>query len=182
MPELVPSLVELAGRFGIATDYEDWAGRRVSVPETTLVAVLAAFGVAAETELERRAALTAHDRAYWSRSLPATILGRAGAQTQFWVHVTHGHPAEVWVQLEDGTIRAGIRQVDNFTAPFDLDGRWVGEASFVLPDDLPLGYHRVHLRSGRRRGQRGADRHTGLAGPAGAAGRSPDLGAGHPVI
>jgi 4-alpha-glucanotransferase len=148
MPELVPSLVELAARFGIATDYEDWAGRQVSVPETTLVAVLAAFGVAAETELERRTALTAHDRAYWSRSLPATILGRAGAQTQFWVHVTHGHPAEVWVQLEDGTIRTGIPQVDNFTAPFDLDGRWVGEASFVLPNDLPLGYHRVNLRSG----------------------------------
>jgi 4-alpha-glucanotransferase len=148
MPELVPSLVELAARFGIATDYEDWAGRQVSVPETTLVAVLAAFGVAAETELERRTALTANDRAYWSRSLPATILGRAGAQTQFWVHVTHGHPAEVWVQLEDGTIRTGIPQVDNFTAPFDLDGRWVGEASFVLPNDLPLGYHRVNLRSG----------------------------------
>jgi 4-alpha-glucanotransferase len=148
MTELAPSLVDLAGRFGIATDYADWAGRRVSVPETTLVAVLAAFGVAAETELERRTALTAHDRAYWSRSLPATILGRAGTQTQFWVHVTHGHPAEVRVQLEDGTVRAGIRQVDNFAAPFDLDGRWIGEASFVLPGDLPLGYHRVHLRSG----------------------------------
>jgi 4-alpha-glucanotransferase len=148
MAQLAPSLVELAGRFGIATDYEDWAGRRVGVPETTLVAVLAALGVAAATEAERRNALTAHDRAYWSRPLPATILGRAGTQTRFWVHVTHGHPAEVWLQLEDGTVRTGIRQVDNFAAPFDLDGRPVGEASFVLPDDLPLGYHRVHLRSG----------------------------------
>src|SRR6201996_7008492 len=148
MAQLAPSLVELAGRFGIATDYEDWSGRRVSVPESTLVAVLAALGVPAGTELQRSAALTAHHRAYWSRSLPPTILGRAGTQTSFWVHVTHGHPAEVWVQLEDGTVRAGIRQVDNFAAPFDLDGRWVGEASFVLPDDLPLGYHRVHLRSG----------------------------------
>jgi 4-alpha-glucanotransferase len=148
MPDLAPSLVELAGRFGIATSYEDWAGRQVGVPETTLIAVLAAVGVTAETEAERNAALTAHNRAYWSLSLPATILGRAGTQTRFWVHVTHGHPAEVWLQLEDGTVRAGIRQVDNFAAPFDLDGRLVGEASFVLPDDLPLGYHRVHLRSG----------------------------------
>ena len=47
-----------------------------------------------------------------------------------------------------GPIRTGIRQVDNFTAPFELDGRSIGEASFVLPDDLPLGYHRVHVRSG----------------------------------
>ncbi len=147
MGQLPPSLVELASRFGIATDYEDWSRRRVNAPENTLVAVLAAFGVAATTEPERGAALTAHDRAYWSRSLPPTIVGRAGARSSFWVHVTHGHPAEVWLQLEDGTVRTGMRQVDNFTAPFDLDGRLVGEASFELPEDLPLGYHRVHLRS-----------------------------------
>ncbi len=148
MTELTPSLVELAERFGIATEYEDWSGRRLTVAESTLVAVLAALGVAAATEPERRAALTAHDRAYWSRALPPTVLARAGRPTQFWVHVTHGHPAEVWLQLEDGTRRTGIRQVDNFTPPFHLDGRLVGEASFVLPDDVPLGYHRLHLRSG----------------------------------
>ena len=148
MTEPAPSLAELARRFGVATDYADWAGRQVSVPESTLVAVLAGLGVAAATEPERGAALTAHDRTYWSRSLPPTITGRAGAATSFWVHVIHGHPAEVWLQLEDGTVRTGIRQTDNYTAPFDLDGRWVGEASFVLPEDLPLGYHRVHLRSG----------------------------------
>ena len=85
---------------------------------------------------------------YWSRSLPPTVVGRAGTETSFWVHVTHGDPAHVWVRLEDGTVRTGLRQADNFTPPFDLDGRLVGEATFVLPADLPLGYHRVHLRSG----------------------------------
>jgi 4-alpha-glucanotransferase len=148
MTQLPPSLTEIAGRFGVATDYLDWSGRRIDVPESTLVAVLAACGVPAATEPERAAALTDHDRAYWSRVLPPTILARAGAPTPFWVHVTHGQPAEVRLQLEDGTVRTGIRQVDNFTAPFELDGRSIGEASFVLPDDLPLGYHRVFLRSG----------------------------------
>ncbi|ETB52712.1 hypothetical protein O981_13795 [Mycobacterium avium 10-5560] len=52
MTELAPSLIELARRYGIATDYEDWTGRRVRVPETTLTAVLAALGVAAGTEQE----------------------------------------------------------------------------------------------------------------------------------
>jgi 4-alpha-glucanotransferase len=148
MSHQAPSLAELAGHFGIATDYADWSGRRIDVPESTLVAVLAAFGIAAATEPQRSAALGVHTRAYWSSALPPTILGRPGAQTTFWVHVSHGQPAEVWLQFEDGTVRTGIGQVDNFTAPFDLDGRWIGEASFVLPDDLPLGYHRVHLRSG----------------------------------
>ncbi|HXO82642.1 MAG TPA: 4-alpha-glucanotransferase [Mycobacterium sp.] len=148
MSRLAPSLVELAARFGIATEYDDWSGRRVGVPESTLIAVLAALGIPAADEAERNAARTAHERAHWSRALPPTILSQAGKQTTFWVHVTHGQPAEVWVALEGGTVRTGIRQVDNFTPPFDLDGRRIGEASFVLPDDLPLGYHRVYLRSG----------------------------------
>jgi 4-alpha-glucanotransferase len=148
MTELAPSLVELARRFGIATGYADWTGRPVVVSETTLVAVLASFGVAASTEQDRNAALSTHFRSYWARQMPATIVARTGAPTRFWVHVTHGAPAEVWLQLEDGTVRRGVQQVDNFTPPFDLDGRWIGEASFVLPGDLPLGYHRVHLRSG----------------------------------
>ena len=148
MTELAPSLVELARRFGIATGYADWTGRQVLVSETTLVAVLASFGVAASTEQDRNMALTTHFRSYWTRHMPTTVVTRTGAQTRFWVHVTHGGPAEVWLQLEDGTVRDGIKQVDNFTPPFDLDGRRIGEASFVLPSDLPLGYHRVHLRSG----------------------------------
>ncbi|OBJ45017.1 4-alpha-glucanotransferase [Mycobacterium colombiense] len=148
MTELAPSLIELARRYGIATDYEDWTGRRVRVSETTLKAVLGALGVAADNEQERNVALTAKLRAHWARRLPATIVGRTGEPIRFWAHVTHGDPAEVWLQLEDGTVRGGVEQVDNFTPPFDLDGRWVGEASFLLPAHLPLGYHRVHLRSG----------------------------------
>jgi 4-alpha-glucanotransferase len=148
MTELAPSLVELARRFGIATEYEDWTGGRVPVGEDTLVAVLAALGVAAGTERERNAALTATRRSYWERRMPATIVGRTGEQIRFWVHVTHGDPAEVRLQLEDGTVRGGVQQVDNFTPPFELDGRLVGEASFVLPAGLPLGYHRVQLLSG----------------------------------
>ncbi|MCA2266373.1 4-alpha-glucanotransferase [Mycobacterium marseillense] len=148
MTELAPSLIELARRYGIATDYEDWSGARVRVPEATLKAVLAALGVAADDEQERNVALTAKRRSHWARRLPATIVGRTGEQIRFWAHVTHGDPAEVWLELEDGTVRGDVAQVDNFTPPFDLDGRWVGEASFLLPTDLPLGYHRVHLRSG----------------------------------
>lgn len=148
MNQMAPSLLDLADRFGISTTYEDWGGRRVEVPENTLIAVLAALGIDAADETARNAARIAHEKAHWSRALPPTIVGQAGTRTRFWVHVTHGRPAEVWLQLEDGAVRRGIQQVDNFTPPFDLDGHQIGEASFVLPDDLPLGYHRVHLRSG----------------------------------
>ena len=118
------------------------------VPETTLVAVLAALGVPATTEEERAAALVAHDRDYWGRALPPTIVGRAGAESSFWVHVTHGDPVGLWIRLEDGSVRAGLRQLENHTPPYDLGDRLVGEATFELPADLPLGYHRLHVHSG----------------------------------
>lgn len=143
-------LLDLARRYGVATDYYDWTGRWTSVPEATLIAVLDALGVAASTPDDCAAAVAAHDRAYWSRSLPPTVVARAGAETNLWVHVTHGDPAHVWVRLEDDTVRSGVRQLDNFTPPYDLDGTLIGEATFALPADLPLGYHRVHLRSGER--------------------------------
>ena len=139
------SLAELASRYRVATQYDDANGHQVVVPDHTLVAVLKALGVAADTEEERLAALRDHDRAYWSRSLPPVIVMRAGTPAPFWVHVTHGDPVRLWIRLEDGTVWAGLRQLDNFTAPYELDGRLVGEATFELPANLPLGYHRLHL-------------------------------------
>ncbi|CAN5490392.1 4-alpha-glucanotransferase [soil metagenome] len=148
MTEVDAGLVDLATRFGVATSYTDWTGHTVDVPESTLVAVLAALGVEAESPQQRAQSLADHDRTYWSKAMPPTIVGRAGTDTAFWVHVTDGEDAHVWVRLEDGTVRTGVRQLDNFTPPFELNGRMIGEATFALPADLPLGYHRVHLRTG----------------------------------
>jgi 4-alpha-glucanotransferase len=148
MAETPQSLGELARRYGVATEYQDWTGRHVDVPETTLVAVLAALGVAAVTEDERSAALASHDRDYWTATLPPTILARPDGESSFWVHVTHGEPVGLWIRLEDGSVRAGLRQLQNDTPPYDLGDRLVGEATFELPPDLPLGYHRLYLQAG----------------------------------
>jgi 4-alpha-glucanotransferase len=148
MVETPHSLGELARRYGVATEYEDWTGRHVDVPETTLVSVLAALGVPAATEDDRAAALETHDRDYWSRALPPTIVARADSDSSFWVHVTHGDPVGLWIRLEDGSVRAGMRQLENHTPPYDLGDKLIGEASFELPDDLPLGYHRLYIQAG----------------------------------
>ncbi len=148
MVDTPQSLAELARRYGVATEFQDWAGRHIEVPETTLVAVLAALGVRAATEDERVAALAAHDRDLWTRALPPTIVARADSEASFWVHVTHGEPVGLWIRLEDGSVRAGLRQLENHTPPYDLGDRLVGEATFELPADLPLGYHRLYLQAG----------------------------------
>ena len=41
-----------------------------------------------------------------------------------------------------------MRQLENHTPPYDLGDKLVGEASFELPDDLPLGYHRLYIQAG----------------------------------
>ena len=148
MTEVASSLVELATRYGVAADYDDWTGGRRLVSESTLVAVLGALGVAAATEDERQAALLAHDADRWLRTLPATVVMQTGRPTSFWVHVGHGDPVGGWIRLEDGTVRTGLRQLQNDTPPYELDGRLIGEATFELPHDLPVGYHRLHVDAG----------------------------------
>ena len=64
------------------------------------------------------------------------------------MHVNHGDPAGLWIRLEDGSVRTGLRQLENNRPPYDLDGQLIGEATFELPADLPIGYHRLHLQVG----------------------------------
>ncbi len=76
----------------------------------------------------------------------------------------------------------GCGRLDNFTPPFDLDGRLVGEATFVLPADLPLGYHQVHLSSGGHETSTPLIVTPAWLGLPRAARRAPRLGAGHPAL
>ncbi|MCL2514324.1 MAG: 4-alpha-glucanotransferase [Microbacteriaceae bacterium] len=140
-------LAQLAAAYGVATDYWDWQGRHVEVSEQTLVAVLGAMGADAA---DPAAALAALDLAPWRRMLPPVIVLVAGAAARVDVHVPDGAPVEVRVELEDGGAGHGgrLRQVDNWNPAREVDGARVGEASFAIPGDLPLGYHRLVATSG----------------------------------
>ena len=147
-PGLDPALVELAAAFDIATEYWDWQGRHVAVSAETIVKVLAGLDVDAATPAAAGQALAAHVHQPWTRMLPPCLALREWRTASVWVHVTHGDPVDIWIELETGEARGGLRQLENWTPPRDVDGRWVGEASFEIPADLPLGYHTLHARSG----------------------------------
>ncbi|MCF6390069.1 4-alpha-glucanotransferase [Mycobacterium sp. MBM] len=142
-------LADLARLYGVATEFVDWRGRTVPVPEHTLIGVLAALGVPAADETERDEAGRNHDREHWGFTLPPTVVARSGTASSFWVHVTHGDPVGLWIRLEDGSVRTGLRQLENNRPPYELDGRLIGEATFELPADLPPGYHRLHAQAGQ---------------------------------
>ena len=148
MAELDPALGELAAAYDIATEYWDWQGRHVAVPAATIVSVLAALGVDAGTPEAAGQALAAHAFEPWTRMLPACLALREHRTAPVQVHVGHGDPVQVWIELETGERRDGLRQLEDWTPPREVAGRWIGQAAFEVPADLPLGYHTLAAASG----------------------------------
>jgi 4-alpha-glucanotransferase len=142
MSDLSADLRALAEAYGVATEFWDWQGRHTPVPRDTVLAVLAALDVDASTEQGARAALADAERAPWRRTLPPVVVTRSGRGAEVPVHVPHGEPVELSVELEDGgTI--DLEQQQKWVDPREVDGALVGEATFTVPTDLPLGWHRL---------------------------------------
>ena len=79
--------------------------------------------------------------------LPPSLVMREGRTPTVEVHVRHGEPVSLWIDLETGGTRPELQQLDIWTEPRQLDDRLVGRASFQLPGDLPLGYHTLRAWS-----------------------------------
>ena len=146
-------LRELADAHGVATRYTASDGEEIIVTEDTLLTTLRALGVTlsdAPDAEELAAVLAAHREAESVRPLPASVVAVSGDARTFNVHVHHGAPADVRIILEDGSTREA-RQEENWNPPVTVDGQEWGEATFRLPDDLPLGWHTIELHSGETR-------------------------------
>lgn len=151
MPErfIDPDLAALADAYGVASEYWDQSGNHVAVSMETIRAVLNALGVKCSTSIEIAEALERHRLREWRRFLPPIFLTRHGQQRRAWAHVPHGAPVHMWVELADGS-RLDLDQMDWWVDPVEVDGVLTGEASFAVPDGLPIGWHRLHAQSGER--------------------------------
>ncbi len=148
MTALNDELVELARAYGVATDYWDWQGKHVDVSAETLVAVLGAMDVDVSSPEAVSDARVALAEARWSRMLPPCVVVEQGVESSTWVHVPHGDAVQVWLELETGGSPVSLVQEDRWHEPHEVDGRLVGEATFIVPADVPLGYHTIRARSG----------------------------------
>lgn len=142
-PGVSQQLIELAHAYGVATEYWDWRGQHTTVPHGTILAVLAALDVPVEDDAAIAGALHAVQDRPWRRVLPDIVVTREGSSPRIPVHVPHGTPVEVWVELEEGG-RRPLKQENRWVDPRSIDSRMIGEATFVVPDDLPLGWHKLH--------------------------------------
>ncbi len=149
MRSLDPVLADLAAAHGVAAFFHDWRGGERQVPAPAVVSVLAALGVDASTPVAARAALDRARQGRWRDMLPTYLVVRAGTTAKVAVHVPHGEPVKVDLEVEGGG-RISLTQLMIWVDPHDVDGELIGEATFEIPDDVPLGYHYLHAYSGER--------------------------------
>jgi 4-alpha-glucanotransferase len=143
------NLGRLAAAYGVATEYWDQSGGLVQVGAATVSAVLEALGLDVSSDDAIGAALEEKRLRDWRRMLPPVFVMRQGDDRRLWVHIGDGHPARAWIITEDGR-RLELEQMDFWVEPVEVDGGLVGEASFRVPADLPLGWHTVHAESDGR--------------------------------
>jgi 4-alpha-glucanotransferase len=141
------TLVELAHAYGVATEFWDWRGRHVPVLTRTILGVLAALDVRADTEQAAEAALAEVRERPWRKVLPDVVVTRQGSTPVVPVHTEHEQQVEVWVELEQGGTQ-NLEKTDRGADPRPVGGRMIGETGFAVPDDLPLGWHTLHARTG----------------------------------
>ncbi len=141
-----PELVALARALGVATEFWDWQGAHVSVAAETVRAVLSALDIDVSTP---EAVVTSREQVLeraWRRMLPPVVVTRQSWSPWVPVHIGHGETVRAWVVLEAGGQRE-LGQQEHWVQPRVIDGAQVGEATFELPADLPLGWHVLHARS-----------------------------------
>ncbi|WP_456825950.1 4-alpha-glucanotransferase [Cellulomonas sp. P5_E12] len=139
------ALLRLAAAYGVVPDHWDFHGLHRRASTTTLQGVLGALGVDASSPERVDLAIAHVEDMPWRRVLPPVLVVREGRQAHVPVHLTHGDPVEVWIELdpEAGGGRREVSQADVPVAPRTVDGRLVGRATFTLPTDLPLGWHEI---------------------------------------
>ncbi|MDR2897060.1 MAG: 4-alpha-glucanotransferase [Propionibacteriaceae bacterium] len=146
MSDLDARLADLAGRFGIATEFWDWKGEHRRPAASSIIACLQAMSVPVDGDDWIDQAFVMADQRPWRSAIPACVVVEQGESRRIDVHVPAGRPAHVWLRLEDGSTN-DLVQVDNHDPDQLIDGQWLGRASFDLPTNLPVGYHALMLNS-----------------------------------
>ncbi|MET4061736.1 4-alpha-glucanotransferase [Arthrobacter sp. UYP6] len=147
--ETTAILHELADHHHVATTFDGWDGTRREVSDATLGRILGALGAATATDEEIERSLTETRMASWRRILPGAVVLREQQNRTVTVHLPAGEQADVRIVLEDGSHRE-LEWPSVSGEEREVDGVRTGATLVVLPEDLPLGWHRLEVRAGHR--------------------------------
>lgn len=147
LPVTAP-LTDLAADVGVATRYTAQNGEEATVSRATILKILAALDVDLgptpddPSDEDILAAREAWADARWRRLLPPVVVSTSGSYKEVIVHVPDGTAVSVTAVLDDGS-EWPLAQVEHNVAPREVDGVLLGEAAFAVPENLPLGWHRL---------------------------------------
>ncbi|MGX6516746.1 MAG: 4-alpha-glucanotransferase [Corynebacterium amycolatum] len=144
-PPLSSPLADLAKDVGVGVSYYSTEGQLVHVSRETVLKTLAALDIDLgpdPSDAEINDARREWADTQWSRLLPPVVVTRQGIFHRVLVHVPHGSNVSVTVKLEDGA-EWPCAQVHHLVPPRQVGDVLMGEAAFAIPEDLPLGWHRL---------------------------------------
>ncbi|MGC5628782.1 4-alpha-glucanotransferase [Georgenia sp. Z1344] len=145
------ALARLADLKGVATEFWDFHGKHRTISAATIRSALRALGVPADTDDEVAESLEEHELAPWREVLPDSVVVRQGHESRLSVYVPLGTDVHVEVRLEDGE-RWELSPAAEPPEMREVDGRTQSRVEFVVPADLPLGWHTVVAKpAGARR-------------------------------
>ncbi|GAA5158974.1 4-alpha-glucanotransferase [Ornithinimicrobium tianjinense] len=144
MTALTPRLSELAAAHGVATEFWDWQGRHVDVAAETVLAVLEALGVQAQTPGQVESALADVEERAWRRPLPPVVVVVEGQAPEVLVNVPEGKEFTARVVLEDGR-RRKLGALEREREARVMGGVTTVRVALDLGTRLPLGWHTVEV-------------------------------------
>jgi 4-alpha-glucanotransferase len=147
------ALARLAGMKGVSTEFWDFHGRHRVTSAATIRTALGALGVPATTEEEVSASIEEHELAPWREVLPDSVVVARGRESRVPVSVPLGTQVTVHVDLEDG----GRWELSGAAEPPEMrpvDGVQTARLEYLLPADLPLGWHEIVVESSSFRPRR----------------------------
>ncbi len=149
---LARPLVRLAQSMGVATSYVGMSQDFHEIPDDVLIAVLAALNVDASTPQAIEQALERVNNEAAMRLVEPTVLHIVGSETHVPIHVGITDAPKATITLENGDAYTSDLVIEPLpdVKVHEVNGTFFSTAQLVLPDDLPIGYHTLHIESGDR--------------------------------
>lgn len=147
--KLVEQLAELCG---VAGAYEDWAGNTVSVPTGLKVPILSAMGFDTSNDRGLSSAIGQYQAEEWNQLIAPVNVVHHGTPYRVTMCVPEARLNSTFkgnFELESGRHRSMSVKADTLDV---LDRKSFADKDIVklsvtLPEDLPLGYHRLTLKN-----------------------------------
>ncbi|MBW3092405.1 4-alpha-glucanotransferase [Bifidobacterium sp. 82T10] len=149
---LARPLIRLAKLVGVATSYVGMSNDYHEIEDDVLVAVLAALGIAASTDeaIDDSIKRVLDERR--TRLVPPTVLHVVGKRDSVLVNTPILTVPSASITLENGEAYAGKIEVGagDGSQAYVINDEFIATASVQLPEDLPAGYHTLHVTVGKR--------------------------------